>query len=225
MVRTKIPGKFLLLIPLILVACAPTRIVKPLAKGEQAVSANFGGPLLNFGGAPIPLPLTSLVYARGISAKTTGFASLHSTALLFGVFQTDLGICRQVYYHQSLKLGVSVNPVLNLALTRQDKIWYGKLWPEIDLNIYKEFGTKNMIYGGIASWFELNKIRPHHEIQQQFVFINPHLGYLFTPRKWSYGLEAKYLMGTIKNTPNVADYIGINHYGAVGIYLNIIKKF
>jgi hypothetical protein len=52
-------------------SCAPSRIVKPLEKGEQSLTANLGGPLIKFGSAPIPIPLTSVMYARGISNKTT----------------------------------------------------------------------------------------------------------------------------------------------------------
>ena len=206
---------------LLIVACAPTRIVKPLAKGEQMVSVNLGGPLLKFAGAPIPIPLTSLAYARGVNDKTTVFGSLHTTSLLFGVFQTDIGICQQLYQNTAYKFGISANPVINFALDRWE--WNTKLWPQLDLNLHKEFGTKYMLYAGVANWFELNKVRPHNEVQKQFVFVNPHLGFYYSPKKWSYGLEAKYLMGGTKNTPNVADFIGMNGFGAIGIYFNFIK--
>ncbi len=213
----------LLIIPLVWVSCAPTRIVKPLAKGEKTLSFNVGGPLINFAGAPIPVPLSSITYSKGITNSITAFSGLHTTALLFGVFQTDIGICSQLYYNPVQKFGISINPVINFAIDRWE--WNARLWPELDINIYKDLGKKFLLYGGVANWFELNKIRPHNEKQQQFIFINPHLGLLLAPGKWSYCLETKYLMGSIKNKPNVADYIGISNHGAIGIYLNVSRKF
>ncbi|MDP1727651.1 MAG: hypothetical protein Q8M15_12780 [Bacteroidota bacterium] len=213
----------LFIIPIVWVSCAPTRIVKPLAKGEQTLSFNLGGPLINFAGAPIPVPLSALSYSKGITATTTAFSGLHTTALLFGVFQTDIGICTQLYYNPAKKFGISINPVINFAIDRWE--WNAKLWPELDINVYKDLGKKCLLYGGMASWFELSKIRPHREIQQQFIFINPHLGFSISTGKWNYCMETKYLMGGIKNKPNVADYIGINNHGAIGIYLNVSRKF
>ncbi|MBC7382083.1 MAG: hypothetical protein H7296_03705 [Bacteroidia bacterium] len=206
-----------------LYACAPTRIVKPLAKGEQMMSFNFGGPLVYLGSTPMPLPLTSIAYAKGITERTTFFGSVHTTALLFGVFQTDIGICQQLYKNEEKDFGISINPVLNFAVDRWQ--WNTKIWPEIDLNIYKGLGKKYFIYGGIANWFELSKIRPHKETQSTFIFVNPHLGIVYTRDKWSYNVEFKYVMSDIKNTPNAPDYMGINNKGAVGVYLNLIRKF
>ena len=37
-------------------SCAPSRIIKPLNKGEKAVSINAGGPLIGFAGTKIPVP-------------------------------------------------------------------------------------------------------------------------------------------------------------------------
>ena len=203
-------------------SCAPSRVVRPLNKGEKTVSFNLGGPLIHFSGAAIPMPLTSVMYARGISQKTTAFASLHLTSLAFGVFQTDVGICRQLYYNPEQKFGISANPVLNFAVDR----WEGnkRLWPELDINLYKEFGKRHLLYGGVSNWLELNGNRPHGEKQADRLFINPHLGYGYSKRKWNYNLEVKWLAPGKANQPNVAEYIGINHQGALGVYFNFTRK-
>ena len=41
--------------------CAPTRFVKPLAKNQNAIAANLGGPLIHFGKAVTPIPFTSFM--------------------------------------------------------------------------------------------------------------------------------------------------------------------
>jgi hypothetical protein len=206
-----------------LLSCSPTRIVKPLAKGEKAVGANLGGPLITFAGAPIPIPYTSAFYARGLNNKTTAFGSVHLTALAFGVFQTDLGICRELYANQKLQLGISVNPAMQIAIDR----WEGsaKFWPQLDINVYKNWGSKKMLYAGINNWFEPSTQRAHNEAQNKQWYVNPHIGFLYSPRKWSYGIETKWVAPGVSNTPNVVDYIGINQKGAVGVYFQLIRRF
>jgi hypothetical protein len=206
-----------------LLSCSPTRIVKPLAKGEQAVGANLGGPFITFAGAPIPIPYTSAFYARGLNNKTTAFGSVHLTALAFGVFQTDLGICRELYANQKLQLGISVNPAMQIAIDH----WEGKakFWPQLDLNVYKNWGSQKMLYAGINNWFEPSTQRAHNEAQNKQWYVNPHIGFLYSPRKWSYGIETKWVAPGVSNTPNVVDYIGINQKGAVGVYFQLIRRF
>ena len=206
-----------------LLSCSPTRIVKPLAKGEQAVGANLGGPFITFAGAPIPIPYTSAFYACGLNNKTTAFGSVHLTALAFGVFQTDLGICRELYANQKLQLGISVNPAMQIAIDH----WEGKAkcWPQLDLNVYKNWGPKKMLYAGINNWFEPSTQRAHNEAQNKQWYVNPHIGFLYSPRKWSYGIETKWVAPGVSNTPNVVDYIGINQKGAVGVYFQLIRRF
>ncbi|OYU97000.1 MAG: hypothetical protein CFE21_01550 [Bacteroidetes bacterium B1(2017)] len=204
-------------------ACAPTRIIKPLAKGEQAIGANFGGPLIKMGSTPITIPYTSAFYAKGISDKTTAFGSLHLTALSFGVFQTDIGVCHELYYSDKLKLGISANPAINFAIDRWE--WKAKVWPQLDVNLHKEFGTNKLLYAGLCNWFELSKLRAHDEDQPKHWFMSPQIGFQYTPKKWSYGIETKWVAPGVPNQPNVADYIGPNHMGAIGIYLQFTRRF
>jgi len=204
-------------------ACAPSRMVKPLAKGEQALGGNFGGPLILFAGAPIPVPYTSGFYAKGFTNKTTGFASVHLTALAFGVFQTDIGVCHELYSNEKLQWGVSVNPAVNIAIDRWE--WNTKIWPQLDVNVYKNWGNKRMVYMGVNNWFEPSASRAHNEKQEKFVYVNPHIGFMYTPKKWTYGIESKWVAPGLSNIPNVADYLGINKKGAIGIYVQLIRRF
>lgn len=55
---TKIVASILTLV--ILVGCNPTRYVTPLKEKQVAITANLGGSLINYGGAPMPVPLTSI---------------------------------------------------------------------------------------------------------------------------------------------------------------------
>jgi hypothetical protein len=82
-----------------------------------------------------------------------------------------------------------------------------------------------MLYAGINNWFKPSTQRAHNEAQNKQWYVNPHIGFLYSPRKWSYGIETKWVAPGVSNTPNVVDYIGINQKGAVGVYFQLIRRF
>lgn len=205
-------------------SCAPSRLVRPLDKGQKVVSASLGGPLIGFNNTVIPVPLTTLMYAQGITNKTSVFGSVHTTSMLFGVFQTDIGVCQRLYYNDSLRIGISANPALNLAFDKWEQ--HFKCWPQLDLNMYWNIKpNKSFVYAGVENWFELSKYKAYGEIQQNHWLVNPQIGYSYVRKKWNYNLELKYLVPYINNTPNVVDYKGINGKGAIGVYINFTRKF
>lgn len=205
-------------------SCAPSRVVRPFEKNQKAISASLGGPLIGFAGTTIPMPLTSLSYAQGVTDNVTLFGGFHTTAMLYGVVQTDIGACVNVYHPDSSKFGISFNPVLNFAFDT----WEGnkRIWPEIDINAYWEFKNKgSFMYIGASNWFELSNNKAHDEkIEDRWLF-NPHLGYTYSRKKWNYNIEMKYLLPYKETFPNVVDYRGINGNGAVGLYFNFTRKF
>jgi len=208
----------------VLFSCAPSRMVRPLEKGQKVVSAHLGGPLIGFAGTTIPIPFTTVHYAQGLSNKTSVFGSVHTTAMLFGVFQTDIGACQQVYYNDSLRLGFSVNPVLNLAFDKWEKKF--KCWPQLDVNAYWEIKPKkSFVYIGVENWFELAGKKAHDVKQTNRWIVAPQLGYTYVRKKWNYGFETKFIAPNLKNLPNAVDYRGIGGKGALGVYLSFTRKF
>jgi len=207
-----------------LFSCAPSRIVRPLDKGQKAIGLNLGGPLIGFSGTTIPVPFTSLMYAQGVTEKTTVFGSIHTTSLLFGVIQTDIGVCHRLYYSDSTRIGLSVTPAINLAYDK----WEGnfKVWPQIDINVYWDIKPKkSFVYLGVDNWFELSGKKAHEQTQQNRWIINPQIGYTNSRNKWNYNIEFKYLVPYLNNEPGVVDYKGVNGKGAVGVYLSFTRKF
>lgn len=205
-------------------SCTPTRFVKPLEKKQNAIAASFGGPLIHFGKAVTPIPFTSIMYGRGITKSTTAFGSLHLTSLLFGNFQTDIGVCQQLYKNDSLKFGITINPAINMVYDKWNKNF--RAWPQLDFNIYKNIlKQKAFIYVGLTNWFELASTKAHNEKQTNHILINPHIGITYNTKKWGYTLEGKFLQINKNNKPNVVDYVGIQQHGAVGIFLNFNRRF
>jgi len=203
-------------------ACAPTRFIKPLNKGEHAINVSLGGPLIKFSNSTIPIPFTTIVYGYGLKENITLFGSLHTTSILFGVFQTDIGCVTSLYKNDSLRIGITVAPTLNLSIDKWEKV--AKLWPQIDFNFYKQH-KKQMFYIGVANWFDLSVLKAHKEVQQTHWLLNPHIGYSYCKPVWTFNIELKLLAPTINRQPNVVDYRGFGNTGAIGTYFSVTRKF
>lgn len=207
-------------------SCMPTRMIKPLKKGEKAVGAHFGGPMINFAGAPIPVPFTSITGATGIKDDFTAFGSIHTTSALFGVAQVDLGVLKQIYQSQDSTFGITVTPQVNMAIDR----WEGnfKLWPVLDINAYWHYkkGNNNFAYTGVTNWFELARLRAHGEKQPNLWLPAINFGHQFTRSKMDYFVETKVIAPFNRNDENVVGYLPVfGQKGVLGVYFGFRKKF
>jgi hypothetical protein len=66
-------------------------LLRPVGEGNTRVTASVGGPLVLFGGAPVPVPLTTVGVAHGLSDAVDLRAGLHPTAAAFGIAGLDVG--------------------------------------------------------------------------------------------------------------------------------------
>ncbi|MES2681499.1 MAG: hypothetical protein V4635_16505 [Bacteroidota bacterium] len=218
--------KFFILVVFICILqhCAPSRYVKPLEKTQSAVAFSFGGPLIKFSGAPIPIPFSTLGYGYGLTDNVTVYGNLHSTSLLFANAQADLGATLHLYKKQNV-FGITASPALQLAYNIRNQTGF-RMWPSLDLNSYFHFNKKpSYVYGGINSWLELSKLRAHGDTQQRHLIPNLQIGYVIVKTKWQHQFECKYLGIGIPNLPGVVDYIGLARKGTFGIYYSLIRKF
>ena len=216
--------KLLFCITLFVTSCAPSRFVKPLDKGQKALTASFGGPTILFSGAPIPMPFTTITYAQGLTANTTAFGSLHFTSGLFGNLQSDLGASYRIY-EKPLSYGFSTSPALQIAYSVGHTGSF-RVWPTLDLNFYcHPFKNASYAYAGANAWFEFSKYKAHGEIQQRHVLPNLQMGYVFVKTRWQHQIEVKFLGLGIPNTPTVVSYIGLGGKGSFGVYYTLIRTF
>jgi hypothetical protein len=205
-------------------SCAPTRFVAPLPESHYAVTAAVGGPLITYSGATIPMPLSSVAVGYGYTARTSFFAGIHTTALLFKNMQLDIGSVHELVAQHAWQPGVSVSPVANFVLALRDGMF--KFWPQLDLNSYWHYNSAgSLIYLGLNNWFELAGTRAHDETQPHHWIVSPQIGHVFNATDWQYITEVKYLAAGIANTPNVVEYHGISGHGTFGIYLGLTRKF
>jgi hypothetical protein len=204
--------------------CAPSRYVKTLERKQRAASFSFGGPLIKFSGAPIPVPFTTLGFGYGATDKVTAYGNLHTTSLLFGNLQADLGATVRLFEKKE-QFGVTVSPAVQVAYNLRNRTGF-RIWPSLDANIYIHLSKKpSFLYAGLNSWFETSTVRAHGEPQPRNFIPNIHLGYQVVKTKWQHQFELKYLAPGIPNLPGVVEYIGPAGKGSLGIYYGLIRKF
>lgn len=216
-----------LLVPcivLFLCSCAPTRFVKPLGKGQQAVDLSLGGPLFSFGGAVIPMPFLTATYGYGIDSTLTGFGSVNLTSAFYGNAQVELGVSKRILKQNGYIPGVSVTPVANIIYRNKDA---KKFYPQLDVNAYWDYNRgRNFFYAGLNNWFELSGRRAHNEDQPHRWLLTPQVGNTFSRRHHNFTIELKVPAVNVYNPGGVVEYkTPFGKQGAFGIYFGYTRKF
>ena len=241
------------LILLITSACAPSHLVKPLKRNEQAVSASFGGPMAQAPGLPpMPIPLTTATYGRGLTDATTVFGSWHPTSALFGVYQAEFGSIHRLWQDSTENFMVMANPVANFAFDKFEK--NSKFWPQVDLNgtwtyghttkngkaiagatlddgspakaVYEHWHFYRYFYVGVSNWFELSSTGAHGREQPVQWVWSPQVGHTWQRPLWDIQVELKLLAPNRSNENIVVDYVSpTGNNGALGFYVSVTRKW
>lgn len=231
---------FFFLFSFLLFSCGPTRFVEPLRKGQNAISATAGGPIISVPGiATIPLPMSSITYGRGLTDDLTIYGSYFLTAAVFGTMQLELGTSIRLLEHSEKNWGVSAAPAFNFAFDRFEG--NKKLWPQLDANFYWKYNARSMrqddllnktvvkannLYTGLGSWFELSATRAHDEPQKQRVIPMLHVGHDWNWKSWGLKTELKFIAPFTLNENIVVNYQSVfGNYGATGFYFGFTKRF
>lgn len=221
----RIASMLLIAIVVYATSCAPARYVRPLQKGQKAISGTFGGPVIGFAGLTIPMPLTSFGFGYGLKENLTLQSSLHTTSLLFGVIHLDAGATYGILKPDGWKPGLSVTPALNFTVDT----WEGqaKLWPLLDVNAYWEYSKnkEHYAYVGVQNWFELSSSKAHGEKVSDHWLPNIQLGHVLSKEKLDFTVEMKYLAPNVQSQELIVDYKSVGQTGAIGIYIGIVRKF
>jgi len=205
--------------------CAATRIVKPLEAKQWAAGADLGGAIIDFAGAKIPLPLTSLTAAYGVDSQLTAFGSLHTTALAAGVVQMELGAVRSIFAQDKNGFNLSAGATANFMVST----WDGKarFYPQLDINAYYTYGEKkrNYVYLGVANWFDLQAQQAHQQDNKEHWIPNLALGHTFKTNKMRYTIETRWIAPLSSNQNLVVTYNGIANQGSLGLFFSVFRTF
>lgn len=207
---------------LLATSCAPSILVKPLEKGQHAVSGNFGGPAIRFSGIPMPLPLTSINYHYGLKKNLSLSAGTGLTALAFGTGQIQAGILAGILEpSEKQKTGVSAFANAHFMLDRWQ--WNFRFYPEAGMHAWQEYG-KHRFYAGGSAWFETRfpeKARSSGNIWLPML----HAGWQKSGEKWQPSIEMKWIAPNLSSEHLVVDYIGPGGSGVFGLYFGLMRKF
>ncbi|MGV6860276.1 MAG: hypothetical protein ACWA41_00800 [Putridiphycobacter sp.] len=213
--------KISVLAVLFLSACAPSRFIEPLEKKQLAVGGNFGGPLIKFGGKPIPVPLSAIEIGYGLDTNLTLHGGLHTTALFFGDLQLDAGVTYQFLHQQKYRPNISVNPGFNYAQSFSEHVF--KFWPTLDLNAFYNYGRRhNYFYFGVNNMFELSKTMANDQPQKQRWLYNPQIGHVIKGKTGNYQFttEIKFLGINQSTAYSFIPWTGLTgSHGSTGIFL------
>lgn len=208
----------------LLAACAPSRYVRPLAQGEKAIQASYGGPLFKNFGIPIPAPFITVGGAYGLSAKTTAFANWNATSALFGTIQLDMGASHGFLQPDGWRPGLSGSATANLAIDVHEG--HFKLWPQLDANAYWEYGQrKHFAYFGLSTWWEPRAFAHPQEAGIQMVVPGLQIGNTFAGKRFDKTIEFKWNNFVPPSGDAVIDWSALGGHGAIGIHIGFTKRF
>lgn len=217
---------FLLLSTALVVGCAPARFVEPLEAKQLSIGGNLGGPVIEFGGAPIPVPLSAIEVGYGLDSNTTAFAGLHTTSLLFGTGQIDFGVTRKLLNQNKYIPNLSASLGGNFAFSPSER--ESKFWPVLDVNAYWNYGERrSYFYLGVNNYFELSNTMALGQPQRHRVVFSPQVGHVFkaTNNRFQLVAELKFIAPYVSNATAFVPYKSLTgSYGATGFFLGFRKN-
>lgn len=206
-------------------SCSSTRIVKPLDAKEAAIGFDFGGPIIDFAGAKIPVPFSSVSGAYGIDSMMTVWGGLHLTSMAFGNFQTDIGLLREIIPAKGRMPGLSIAAVSNIMVNFNHGDF--RIYPELDVNLHWQYSLKrkHFMYFSLANWFDPWAKKAHNEPNKNFYALNLALGHTFVTNKMRYSLELRWLAPHASNQNLTVAYNGIGGQGSMAFYFGLMRRF
>ncbi len=210
---------------ILLIGCAPVRFVRPLEKGELAVTGSIGGPLFKNFDAPIPVPNITVAAGYGIREDWTASGGVNLLSGAFGNIHLDLGVSKSLLKPDGFRPGVTISPSVNLVAGLNPNSGF-RLWPVVDANAWWEYGEhKHYFYSGLSAWFVLSGKGPNGSEQPQNILPGVQLGHVWSGNKWDFTAELKWNnFGTV-SADGTVDWQAIANRGAGGVYLGITKRF
>jgi hypothetical protein len=213
--------KIMVVLAVLLMSCSAVRQVRPLEKGEQAVSLSLGGPVTKYlGTAYAPFPLLGVGYAYGFNHKFNFQSGLQLTQAVFGVLQLDAGVDWRPWPASKLLPGAIISPRLFFSADINDFTAESmRLYPDLDITAYWEPWKYKYIYTGITNWFEFASTRSDGLEQKHHWLITPFLGTNLGNNKYQFQFEFRVYTPNLSNLGRGAKNIGFGEYGILGFFI------
>lgn len=201
-------------------SCSSVRQIRPLDKGESAVTFSLGGPITELGDIYSPLPLLSVGYNRGIIGRKLDIeAGLHLTEGLYGVLMLDAGINYRPVLSCGFRPGVIISP--KLFFTTDFSESGARLYPDLTLSSYWKVKQNLFLYLGLENWFEVYSERNDGNDQNNHWLIVPFVGINCGNEKLLFQFETRAYTPNLKNTGRPTNNIGFGDNGILGFFVGL----
>lgn len=207
------------LLPL-LVACSTVHGVRPLGKGGVAVEGSLGGPVTEVWGKPIPLPISTVGAAVGVTETTDVHAAWHSSAFaFFGLPGADVGVSQQLLAQKGARPRVMADLTLvGIGGDVADEGSEGgfRLFVQPTATAAWDWGKqgRHAVYGSLTSF-----VQPFPDVHA--------LGAVAIGNQWGLGrvarvtTEVKWIQPWASSDPLAPEYVAPGRLGAVSANLGL----
>ena len=216
-----------LLLTLLLSGCMTLPSPRPLETGEHQVGLTLGGPAVQIGGTPIPLPMANLEGRSGLprllDRPLDVNYGLNTTALAFGIVQGHLGasylLVQEEGFRPALTLTNRLFLATNFPVASQRAPDSGGVWAADQIELTASYLLGNhLLYAGLGQYFDFTSPR---------LLLTPSLGILLAPgqaQRWRFSAEARYFA---VNQINAFDAVrwAPEARGALGVGLGLSYTF
>jgi hypothetical protein len=210
------PSRLILLIALLLAlgagsGCAHTHQVRPLGKGNGAVHASLGGPLVGVFDIVLPTPIFSVGGAYGVTDNVEMLGHVDVTAAAFGSFHYDMGAAwHPIISENGLKPTLTIGGSMHVLATGDSVL----VAPAFDFASAWRIARRHMIYVGVDAALPIR--------EQAALLAGPYVGAeARIGKRVGLALEAKYLSPWYDTNPNAPDWISPGGYGFISALLGV----
>jgi hypothetical protein len=212
-------------------ACASTHLARPVGRGNTRVNVSLAGPFVELKNLPIPVPLSTVGVAHGMSDAVDVHADVHPTALLFNpgedyrhgnatvpVLGYDLGFA----WHplERHRTALTVGGAGYAFANRQDAVLFTDWWVATGIFatrwLWLSAGVHNLVRVA-ASDRELR--------ERAWWTPNAFLGVALIPGRVQIDLEARWYGITQNGFRAAPDWFPLGELGALGFALGFNYQF
>jgi hypothetical protein len=197
-------------------SCSTVRQLRPLNRGQSAVSASVGGPITRVGSAYIPLPLLSVGYNYGLINQMLDVeAGVHLTQAVYSLMQLEIGANYRPWLRKRFRPGLMVTPKFFFVTNFQEF----KFYPDLGLTLQWQPKQYWYIYTGLDNFFELSKTRHDGNTQNNHWFIVPYLGIDMGNKRWGFQFEPRIYIPNLSNGQRAVKNFGLGDHGILGLFI------
>ena len=205
-------------IVVLLSGCAVSHGVRPLDRGEGRITASFGGPISADLPTPValPVPITTVGYAHGLTDHTAIHAAIHPTGLAtFGVFAMDAGVTGRLTDHDGAIPRIMIDGDLILATGGVPDTTAARgtrLFADLQAIASWDLG-QHTLYGGMDQFLQPFPTPNYH--------VSPLVGGVLGIGRVDLQLEYMWLVANVDNALLAAEFIGPFGQGASSVKLGV----